>query len=128
LEAAIERIEKRIYGSIADVLNSSEFDTVIQEELDLISDGLRADLGNDEWRNHLGFKHLHKHDASHVTGQGRTKKRNRILRSRSGNHKIARFVSRPLPIVSFDAFRFLGISIYAINENVSHHDFDVFNL
>jgi len=67
LEAAIERIEERIYDAIADVLNSSEVDTVIQEDLDLIFDGLRADLGNDEWRNHLGFKHLHKHCASHET-------------------------------------------------------------
>jgi hypothetical protein len=69
LEAAIERIEERIYDSIADVLNSSEVDTVIQEDLDLIFDGLRADLGNDEWRNHLGFQHVHKHNTHNTTEQ-----------------------------------------------------------
>ena len=74
LEAAIERIEGRIYDAVADVLNSSEVDTVIQEDLDLIFDGLRADLGNEEWRNHLGFKHFHKHDTPN--GTGRDKKQN----------------------------------------------------
>jgi len=69
LEAAIERIEERTYDAIADVLNSSEVDTVIQEDLDLIFDGLRADLGNEEWRNHLGFKHLHKHATPNKTEQ-----------------------------------------------------------
>ena len=69
LEAAIERIEERIYDAIADVLNSSEVDTVIQEDLDLIFDGLRADLGNEKWRKHLGFKHLHKHTIPNKTEQ-----------------------------------------------------------
>jgi hypothetical protein len=76
LEAAIERIEERIYDAVADVLNSSEVDTVIQEDLDLIFDGLRADLGNDEWRNHLGFKHLHKHGAAHETERNKKTKPN----------------------------------------------------
>jgi len=71
LEAAIERIEERIYDAIADVLNSSEVDTVIQEDLDLIFDGLRADLGNDDWRNHLGFRHLHQNNTLDRTEQGK---------------------------------------------------------
>lgn len=83
LEAAIERIEERIYDAVADVLNSSEVNTVIQEDLDLIFDGLRADLGNEEWRNHLGFRHSQKHDTPNGTGQD--KKENMRTPKTEGN-------------------------------------------
>jgi hypothetical protein len=67
LEAAIDRIEERIYDAIADVLNSPEVDTVVQEDLDTVFAGLRADIGNKEWRNHLGLKHLSKRKESEET-------------------------------------------------------------
>ncbi len=59
LEAAIERAEERIYDAMIEVLKSSEVDDVIRANLDTIFEGLREDIGQKEWRKHLGFGHKH---------------------------------------------------------------------
>jgi len=61
LETAIEGIEDRIYDSAVELLASPEVNEAIQEEIDVIFAGLKADIGKNEWRKHLGFQHAYQH-------------------------------------------------------------------
>lgn len=54
LEAAVERAEGRIYDAMVDVTRSPEVDKIIQNTLNTVFDGLRAETGKRDWIKRLG--------------------------------------------------------------------------
>jgi hypothetical protein len=56
LDKALERVEERTYDSVVEIVNSQEVDKAVRDSVNSVFSRMRAELGGNKWRKHLGIR------------------------------------------------------------------------
>ncbi|MGB8263261.1 MAG: hypothetical protein WCF70_05115, partial [Dehalococcoidales bacterium] len=56
LDKALERVEERTYDSVVEIVNSQEVDKAVRDSVNSVFFRMRAELGGNKWRKHLGIR------------------------------------------------------------------------